>query len=181
MNEQEIQRARIVAAAQLESAGIVLSPEEKAGIEIADFGLGEFSRIGLALVVYVNNGRYCAKELVLQPGQICPEHRHPPARSHPANPGKQETFRVRRGCVCLYVPGLEAPAEAETIALAETGAFTVFRRIVLAPGEQYTLEPDTLHWFQAGPEGAVVSEFSSASDDSSDVFTNPRIRRLPGA
>jgi D-lyxose ketol-isomerase len=34
-----------------------------------------------------------------------------------------------------------------------------------------------LHWFQAGPEGAVVSEFSSASDDESDIFTNPNILR----
>ena len=30
------------------------------------------------LLVYVNTDRYCAKELVLYPGQECPEHRHPP-------------------------------------------------------------------------------------------------------
>jgi hypothetical protein len=37
--------------------------------------------------------------------------------------------------------------------------------------------PDTLHWFQAGDEGAVVSEFSTESRDDLDVFTDPRIRR----
>ncbi|WP_407669874.1 D-lyxose/D-mannose family sugar isomerase [Paenibacillus albus] len=49
----------------------------------------------------------------------------------------------------------------------------------LAPGEQYTIKPNTLHWFQAGADGAIVSEFSSVSHDESDIFTDPRIRRLP--
>jgi D-lyxose ketol-isomerase len=35
-----------------------------------------------------------------------------------------------------------------------------------------------LHWFQAGPEGAVVSEFSSTSVDKTDVFTDPEVRRI---
>ena len=49
--------------------------------------------------------------------------------------------------------------------------------IVLAPGEQFTIPPDTLHWFQAGDEGAIVSEFSTRSRDELDVFTDPRIVR----
>jgi D-lyxose ketol-isomerase len=55
----------------------------------------------------------------------------------------------------------------------------VFHEISLNPGEQYTIPPDTLHWFQAGDLGAIVSEFSSTSRDESDVFTDPRIRRIP--
>jgi len=47
------------------------------------------------------------------------------------------------------------------------------------PGRQYTVPSDTLHWFQAGDEWAIVSEFSSTSRDESDVFTDPRIRRMP--
>lgn len=35
-----------------------------------------------------------------------------------------------------------------------------------------------LHWFQAGDEGAVVSEFSSTSRDEFDIFTDPRIKRM---
>jgi D-lyxose ketol-isomerase len=49
----------------------------------------------------------------------------------------------------------------------------------LKPGDQYTLFPDTRHWFQAGPEGAVVSEFSTRSTDDQDIFTDPRIKRMP--
>ena len=37
--------------------------------------------------------------------------------------------------------------------------------------------PDTLHWFQAGPEGAIVSEFSTQSRDELDVFSDPLIVR----
>ena len=54
---------------------------------------------------------------------------------------------------------------------------TVYHEIVLNPGEQYTLMPETLHWFQAGSEGAVISEFSTKSTDETDVFTDRRIKR----
>ena len=82
----------------LAEAGIVLTPAEREAIEIADFGLGDLERYGLQIVVYVNTERVCAKELVLFPGQTCPEHRHPPVDGEP---GKEETFRVRRGSVRL--------------------------------------------------------------------------------
>ncbi|MGP2706052.1 D-lyxose/D-mannose family sugar isomerase, partial [Serratia marcescens] len=52
--------------------------------------------------------------------------------------------------------------------------------ILLRPGEQYTIAPNTRHWFQAGKQGAVVSEFSSESRDELDIFTDPRINRLAG-
>jgi D-lyxose ketol-isomerase len=138
----------------LEEAGIALTPSERKEVEVADFGLGQLDEIGLQLVVYINTERVCAKELVMFPGQMCPEHRHPPVGD---DPGKEETFRCRTGSVTLHVAGHD--------------------EIVLRPGEQFTIPPDTLHWFQAGPDGAVVSEFSTRSRDETDVFTDPRIVR----
>jgi D-lyxose ketol-isomerase len=55
----------------------------------------------------------------------------------------------------------------------------VFHEVRLRPGEQYTIPPDTLHWFQAGDDGAVVSEFSTRSRDEFDVFTDPAVERAP--
>ena len=107
---------------------MVFRPDELEAIEYADFGLNDFEREGLSLIIYDNNERYCAKELVLLPEQICPEHRHP----------------ERNG----------------------------------KPGQQFVISPNTKHWFKAGPEGAIVSEFSSSSDDASDIFTDPNIRRV---
>jgi D-lyxose ketol-isomerase len=146
--------ARERAAAMLDEAGIVLTPHERENIEVADFGLGRVDEIGLQILVYVNTDRVCAKELVLFPHQRCPEHRHPPVES---DPGKEETFRVRRGAVHLHVDGVGD--------------------LVLGPGQQYTIPPDTLHSFEAGDEGAIVSEFSTTSRDALDVFTDPRIVR----
>ena len=57
--------------------------------------------------------------------------------------------------------------------------FTVFHEICLHPGEQYTLVEDTLHWFQAGEEGCIVSEFSTRSVDEADIFTDIHINRMP--
>ena len=150
---EEQRQAQVYAAEQLAAAGIALTEAERDAIEVADFGLSRLREQGLIVLVYVNTDRYCAKELVLYPGQACPEHRHPP---FDGNPGKEETFRCRRGLVYLQVDGIE---------------------IVLRPGDQHTIPPDTLHSFRAGPEGAVVSEFSSTSRDDLDVFTDPNVRR----
>jgi D-lyxose ketol-isomerase len=136
----------------LADAGIVLTERDE--LEITDLGLGRFEEVGLSLVVYENNDRYCAKELVLLPRQLCPEHRHPPVGD---DPGKQETFRVRTGEVTLFVDG--------------------HGELTLQPGDQFTIPPNTLHWFRAGDAGAIVSEFSSPSRDEYDVFTDPQIVR----
>lgn len=155
-------------------AGIVLTEQEVQEMETADFGLGELERQGLELVVYVNTDQYCAKELVLLARQTCPEHRHPPVNG---KPGKRETFRCRWGTVWLCTEG-EASSLQARVPEGSEAHYTVFHEIELNPGDQYTIPPDTLHWFQAGDEGAVVSEFSSTSRDESDIFTDPRIKRV---
>lgn len=156
-----------------EKAGIVLTNEEKGNVEVADFGLNDLYNTGLELVTYLNTDRVCAKELVLFPHQRCPEHRHPAFGSYI---GKEETFRCRWGEVYLYVDG--KPTENRN-AKEKEGVYTVFHEIVLRPGEQYALSPNTKHWFEAGSEGAVVSEFSTPSFDEKDIFTDPRIERTP--
>ena len=153
ITREEQRAAQDYAAAELAACGIVLTDVERDAIEVADFGLSRLREEGLMVLVYVNTDRYCAKELVLYPGQTCPEHRHPP---FDGGPGKEETFRCRRGLVRLHVDR---------------------RELVLHPGEQFTIPPDTLHSFTAGLEGAVVSEFSSTSRDDLDVFTDPQVQR----
>lgn len=158
--------------AYYDKANIVLSPEEKSNVEVADFGLNNIDEIGLQLVVYVNTDRVCAKEMVLLPGQTCPEHKHVVTAGQP---GKEETFRCRYGEVYLYVSGEKNTDNIK--GKIPPSDVTVFHEIVLHPGEQYTIMPETLHWFQGGPEGAVVSEFSTHSTDETDVFTDKNIVR----
>jgi len=174
LTREEETQYRERAARLLDRAGIAVTDEERAGIEVAEFGLDEVERTGLQIVVYVNNDRYCAKELVLLPRQTCPEHRHPPRAG---DPGKMETFRCRWGKVWLYVPGPAAPRPNARVPEGSKDHYTVFHEIELNPGEQYTVPPDTFHWFQSGDEGAIISEFSTHSTDESDIFTDPRIQR----
>jgi D-lyxose ketol-isomerase len=169
----------------LKKAHIIITPREAKCIETADFGLSEPEHTGLQLVVYLNTDRCCAKELILLSKQTCPQHKHPPVAGKPAcgelvegvEPGKEETFRCRWGKVYLYVEGKSAAKIKCKPPKGSEKYYTVRHQIILNPGQQYTLAPDTWHWFQAGPKGAVVSEFSTKSRDEFDIFLDPRIQR----
>jgi len=158
----------------LKKAGIVVTQKEIDSIEIADYGLSDLKNSGLAILVYVNTDRVCAKELIMLPNQTCPQHRHPPVYDEH---GKEETFRCRWGKVYLYEEGEKTENPKCSPPKGSEEHYTVWNEIELNPGEQYTLLPNRWHWFQSGPEGAVVSEFSTKSRDELDEFTDPNTKR----
>lgn len=176
ISQKQYESAVERAAEMLKQCGMVITPAERERFEVADFGLGELEKTGLQVLTYVNTDRVCAKEIVIFPRQTCPEHWHPTVGQRL---GKEETFRCRWGTVYLYVPG---PATVQPSSVPPAGSESYYQsahEVVLRPGEQYTMHPDTPHWFQAGPEGAIVSEFSTRSTDDEDQFTDPRIKRAP--
>lgn len=174
----QLENAKRSALEYFQKADIVLTEEEKANIEIADFGLNDFEKVGLSIVTYVNTDRCCAKELILFSNQTCPEHRHPTINGES---GKEETFRCRLGEVYLYVEGKPALKPKAVPPIGREKSYTVWHEVILKPGQQYTLSPNIKHWFQAGVEGAVVSEFSTKSRDEADIFTDENIVRMPPA
>ena len=174
MKKTTYDKIKQVALEYYKKAGIVLTEAEKDNLEIADFGLDDINRVGLEIVTYINTDRVCAKEMVLLPNQACPEHKHVPTNGFE---GKEETFRCRYGKVYLYTDtNRSAKAEDISITVPPTSV-TVFHETVLLPGEQFTIYPETLHWFAAGDEGTVISEFSTRSTDETDWFTDKRIVR----
>lgn len=175
LTKEQYEHYRTMSLGYFQKASIALTEVEKQQFEIADFGLGEFEKTGLGVLVYVNTERVCAKELTMLPQQTCPEHRHPWVGGAP---GKEETFRVRWGKMYLYVPGEPAAHPHCQPPAGREKSYTIWHEIELNPGEQYTLVPNTLHWFQAGPQGAVVSEFSTRSTDENDIFTDEEIARI---
>ena len=179
MKKEDAERARGEAARMLAAAGIVITPAEREAMEVVDFGLDDMEHYLIGVVIYVNNERYCAKELILLPRRICPEHYHPPVPGQ--HPGKQETFRCRSGEVYLNVSGPASPHPKARVPKKDEPYFTIHHEIVLRTGDQYTLPPNSLHWFQSGEDGAIVSEFSTTNTDEYDIWTNPAIRRLPDA
>lgn len=175
LNKTDYDRLKAACKPYFENAKIAVTDAEMAKFQVAEYDLGCVDEIGLELIEYVNTDRCCAKELVLLPGQTCPEHRHPPVCGEI---GKEETFRCRMGVVYLYVEG-EPNCDENTMQAVRPAScpqyFTCRHEVVLHPGEQYTIFPNTLHWFQAGPEGCIVSEFSTKSRDEFDIYTDPRI------
>lgn len=176
ISTKEFEEARNRAIAYFDRAAIAITAEEKTNMEIADFGLGRLDEIGVELITCANTEHVCAKEVILFPNQICPEHRHPP---YDDAPGKEETFRCRWGEVYLYVAGEPTPNPKASLPEDRKGYFTVWHEIILSPGDQYLVAPNVLHWFQAGPEGAILSEFSMPSTDELDIFTDPDVKRIP--
>jgi D-lyxose ketol-isomerase len=53
----------------------------------------------------------------------------------------------------------------------------MWHEYVLEPGDQITFQPNTPHWFQGGPQGAVIWSFSTKAIDIEDIFTDPEIQR----
>src|SRR5512139_2888575 len=128
ISRDQFESAQQQAREYLARAGIVITPEEAANIEVADFGLNELNDTGLELVVYVNRDRVCAKELVLFPRQACPQHYHPPVAGEP---GQEWTFSCRWGDVYLYLPGESAPNPNAVPHRGREHTYSVWHEIIL--------------------------------------------------
>lgn len=174
LTKKEYEEAQKRALEYMLRAGVVLSEKEKENISVADFGLSDLEHQGGQILTFFNTDRISAKIIVLFPWQILPEHWHPAVDQ---DIGKEEVMRVRWGEICLYVPGEPTPNPRAKIPPGERGNFTVWHEIILKPGDQYVLAPQTVHWFQAGEDGAVIDDYSSTARDLQDGFTNPRVVR----
>lgn len=119
---------------------------KSAEIEITDFGLDNFKKLGLGLYIKVNEPEYCSKWLVVFPGQVCPYHMHR---------DKKETFIVMKGTVELTFED---------------------KKIILKPGDSYTLEQNTYHTFTS-KRGAVIEEVSTYDTNADNYFRDEKIVR----
>jgi D-lyxose ketol-isomerase len=154
-------------------AGIIITGEEKDKIEVADFGLSDIQRVGLQILTFFETKRIAGRLLIMLPNQTEPEHWHPPVGD---DPGKQEIIRAVWGELRFYLPGPD-DMKVGFIPAGHEKYYTLHHEIILNPGEQLILEPGTKHWFQAGPEGAVMYSFSTSVNDIKDIFTNPSVVR----
>lgn len=157
-------------------AGLVLRDEEFEQIEVADLGLSELRTTGLQILTLLSTEWVGAKLLILRPHQFFPQHRHPPSPVD-GYPGKEETFRGQWGEAYLYVPGEPTPRPQASPPPHRRPYCTVWKEVVLRPGDQYTCPPNTWHWFQAGPGGAVIWSFSGRVTDAQDEFSDPEVVR----
>ena len=137
-------------------------------------GLSELEQSGVQILPVVDTDKIAAKVLVSFANQALPEHRHPPLGDYP---GKEETIRCQWGELYLYGPGEPTPDPQGRPPEHRRHTYTVWREHVLRPGDQVTFPPNTPHWFQGGPEGAVFWSFSTKAIDVEDIFTDPDVQR----
>jgi D-lyxose ketol-isomerase len=171
-SEQESARKRAVEI--LSKAGVVVRQGEIDQMEVADFGLSELEQSGVQIVTLVDTEKIAAKLLVLLPHQTEPEHKHPRLEDYE---GKEETIRCEWGELYLYGPGEPTPNPKGHPPEHRRYTYTMWHEYILRPGDQITFPPNIPHWFQGGPEGAVVWSFSTKAIDIEDVFTDPDVRR----
>ena len=143
-------------------------------MEIVDFGLSEIRKSGVQIITLVDTQQIAVKILVMLPYQTEPEHSHPKIDEYL---GKDETIRCEWGELFLYGPGEPCTHPKGNPPEQRKHTYTVWHEYVLHPGDQISFQPNTSHWFQAGPEGAVIWSFSTKVVDTEDIFTDPQIKR----
>lgn len=141
-----------------------------------DFGLGDFTRVGMAGIFWINDEKngYFAHEIYLLPGQMIVEHGHD---ATPKGQAKMESWHVRHGSICTFgeeggplPPGITLPPSQEKY-------ITVRKCYEMQPGEIRTLNRVTAkHFMMGGPQGAIVSEYATFHDGDGLRFTNPGVK-----
>lgn len=174
ITRKEFIEARDRAAQMMCDAGIIINQNEIDGMDVADFGLNDLMVEGGQMLSFFNTSRVSAKVIALFPGQTLPEHWHTALGE---DPGKEETIRVVWGTLYLCQEG-QNTLKAAKIPKGKDNCYTAREESVMTAGNQITLEPGIKHWFQAGPEGAVVFSFSSAARCALDPFTDLDIVRV---
>ena len=140
-----------------------------------DFGLGQFTEVGMAGIFWVNNleGNYFGHEIYLLPGQMIPEHSH--KRTDQAAP-KMEAWQVRHGSVRIYSTGAPTPGVTERIPPIHRDIAAARTEKELLPGEVGMLnEAQAMHWMIGGPEGGIVTEYATYHDGDGLRFTHPEV------
>jgi N-acetylneuraminate synthase len=134
MKRSDVGKHQQAALKRFKAANVTIPNPEK--IEIADFGLNEYGKTGLALFIKCNEDEYCSKWMALEPGQTCPAHHHKK---------KKESFFVLSGTVHL-----------------KAGE----KKLTLKPGDSYTIPRLIVHEFTSPDGAVIeeVSTHDENSD-----------------
>lgn len=156
--------------------GYPLFPEFEKNLWVSDYGAGEFTRMGLAAYIFVNNAedRYMLLDIFLLPGQMLPEHWHVEGDGQPA---KREGWLVRWGL--SHIVGIGAPNLGDDVVVPEChwgGKVKTNHEVVATPGVFVPLaKVGTPHWQLGGPEGAIISEVANVHTNSAVRHTDPAL------
>lgn len=153
--------------------GYPISDRLQKDMWILDFGLGDFARVGMAGIFWLNRQdyNYFAHEIYLLPGQMIPEHRHLATDKGGA---KMESWQPRHGMIYTFGEGEPTPEYLGKIPPSQRALVESRRCRPLQIDEVGDLNRLTAwHFMVAGPEGALVTEYGTFHDMDGLRFSNP--------
>lgn len=160
--------------------------ENMLGWDITDYGLGQFDKVGFALIT-IRNGNlknpsckktYAEKLLMLYPGQTSPMHYHW---------NKMEDI-INRGGNDIYITvyngaedGSMLDTDVEVVTDGVKRIVPAGTKVRLTPGESITIPPYLYHDFQMPEDGGplLLGEVSMCNDDENDNRFYEPVGRFP--
>jgi len=169
----DLEKGKDAIIALMKHHGYPVYPGIREKLFVTDYGLGHFTEVGLAAVMWVNNekDRYMLMDIYLMPNQMLPEHWHQAAKE---NPTKLEGWLVRYGLSHIVGEG-DPNLTVKVPAIHNGGKVTVEHEVAAKPGDFVPLNRSGAHhWQMAGSEGAIITEVAN-------VHTNAGVRHLDKA
>ncbi|WP_122641745.1 D-lyxose/D-mannose family sugar isomerase [Luxibacter massiliensis] len=156
------------------------------GWDITDYGLGNFDKVGFALITLRNGNQnnpkykkvYAEKLLMLKEGQTSPMHFH----------WKKSEDIINRGggvlIIGLYEDDGEGGLSNQDVLVNSDGRSYYVKagtKIELKPGESVTLWPHQYHDFavKEGTGDVLIGEVSMCNDDNTDNRFYEKMGRFP--
>jgi hypothetical protein len=169
----QVEKAREAYFDMFRRFGYPISPKLKKDMWALDFGLGDFARVGMAGIFWLNRQdyKYFGHEIFLLPNQMIPEHSHHATAKGAA---KMESWQPRRGMIYTFGEGPATPELLEKIPPSQRKLVKSQHCQPLGIDEVGDLNRLTAwHFMVAGPEGALVTEYGTFHDMDGLRFSNP--------
>ena len=176
--EFDVEKGKDAIIALCKYHGYHIFPELREKLWVSDYGTGQFTKLGLAATMFINNeeDRYMLMDLFLLPGQMLPEHWHLEGET---NPAKREGWLVRWGS--SHIVGIGEPNLGKEIVIPKChmgGKVTTEHEVLATPGMFVPLaKVKTRHWQYGGPEGAIITEVANVHTDTAVRHSDPAINK----
>jgi len=172
----QAEKAKQVYFDMMAAYGYPVSDFLRTNMWATDFGLGDFTRVGMGGVFWVNfqEQGYFAHEIFLLPEQMIVEHGHEATAKGKA---KMESWHVRHGSIYTFGEEGEAIPAGVSLPKSQEKYITVKKCYEMNPGDIRTLNRVTAkHFMMGGAQGAIVSEYATFHDGDGLRFTNPGVK-----
>jgi len=174
--EFQVDKAREAYFDMFQRFGYPISEKLKAEMWTLDFGLGDFARVGMAGIFWLNREDYgyFGHEIFLLPGQMIPEHKHVPTAKGPA---KMESWQPRHGMIYTFGEGDPSEELLDKIPPSQRDLVHSKHCTPLEIDELADLNRrEAWHFMVGGPEGALVTEYGTFHDMDGLRFSNPKAK-----